>query len=181
MTPGRIVRAADLVAAPWRNGGGRTREIVRGEGDPPHWRLSLADVDRDGAFSDFPGLARWQRLVRGAGFGLRVAAGDERTVSRDRPEIRYSGAPGPHCRLLDGPVQALNLIWSPRHVRPRIAARRVDGAVAAGAAPSLVHVLDGVLEAGNARLSAGDTLWLPAAPVALHARAELVTIALDPA
>ena len=59
-----IIRRRDYHAAPWRNGGGVTFEIARepqGEG-AFEWRLSLAQVDRTGPFSDFAAMSapsRW--------------------------------------------------------------------------------------------------------------------------
>lgn len=60
-----------LVAAPWANGGGITREIaaLRGAGGIL-WRISLADVDAEGPFSVFAGLRRILTVIEGAGMVL---------------------------------------------------------------------------------------------------------------
>lgn len=56
-----LIRAEQLVASPWKNGGGVTREIAA---QPPGasldgfaWRVSVADVAQPGPFSRFPGYA----------------------------------------------------------------------------------------------------------------------------
>lgn len=66
----RILRSADYPTRPWKNGGGTTRDIAV---SPPgaslddfHWRLSLAQVDRDGPFSRFDGVDRTLVLLDGA-------------------------------------------------------------------------------------------------------------------
>jgi uncharacterized protein len=66
----RIIRSADYVARPWKNGGGVTRDIFV---SPPgasldnfDWRLSLAQVDRDGPFSRFDNVDRTLVLLSGA-------------------------------------------------------------------------------------------------------------------
>lgn len=66
----RIIRSADYPARPWKNGGGTTRDIVV---SPPgaslddfDWRLSLAQVDRDGPFSRFDDVDRTLVLLSGA-------------------------------------------------------------------------------------------------------------------
>ncbi|MBT2336731.1 HutD family protein [Variovorax paradoxus] len=67
---------AQLPATPWRNGGGWTREIGAGAfnlsvGEARadlkwDWRLSVASIATDGAFSTFPGVDRIAVLVDGA-------------------------------------------------------------------------------------------------------------------
>jgi hypothetical protein len=66
----RILRSVDYVARPWKNGGGTTRDISE---SPPgasldtfDWRLSLAQVDRDGPFSRFDNVDRTLVLLSGA-------------------------------------------------------------------------------------------------------------------
>jgi environmental stress-induced protein Ves len=66
----RILRHADYPTRPWKNGGGTTRDIAV---SPPgaslddfDWRLSLAQVDRDGPFSRFDNVDRTLVLLSGA-------------------------------------------------------------------------------------------------------------------
>jgi environmental stress-induced protein Ves len=53
----------------WLNGGGLTRELARGPVSSAQaefgWRLSLADIERDGPFSSMPGCDRSFALVEG--------------------------------------------------------------------------------------------------------------------
>lgn len=60
---------AQLTAVPWRNGGGQTREIASGAVDAARdwdWRLSVANIAADGAFSRFDGIDRVAVLLEGA-------------------------------------------------------------------------------------------------------------------
>lgn len=66
----RILRNADYPSRPWKNGGGTTRDILV---SPPgasldefDWRISLAQVDRDGPFSRFDNVDRTLVLLSGA-------------------------------------------------------------------------------------------------------------------
>ena len=66
----RILRNADYPSRLWKNGGGTTRDILV---SPPgasldgfDWRLSLAQVDRDGPFSRFDNVDRTLILLSGA-------------------------------------------------------------------------------------------------------------------
>src|SRR5687768_10431330 len=70
---------AELAAHPWKNGGGVTREIAA---HPPgasladfEWRMSIAEVAGDGAFSRFEGVDRCIALLDGAGMQLRSSDG----------------------------------------------------------------------------------------------------------
>jgi environmental stress-induced protein Ves len=66
----RILRSVDYVARPWKNGGGTTRDIAVSPSGAPldtfDWRLSLAQVDRDGPFSRFDNVDRTLVLLSGA-------------------------------------------------------------------------------------------------------------------
>lgn len=66
----RILRSSDYPTRPWKNGGGTTRDIVVAPAgaslDDFHWRLSLAQVDRDGPFSRFDNVDRTLVLLNGA-------------------------------------------------------------------------------------------------------------------
>ena len=63
----RVLRHRDRVAGPWANGGGITYEVARwpeGELDFD-WRLSIAEVAREGPFSAYPGIDRILVLLQG--------------------------------------------------------------------------------------------------------------------
>jgi len=107
----RVLRADDRVAVPWRNGGGRTREIAVGGADHDEfdWRVSLADIDRDGPFSGYSGYSRVISIVEGDGVELTVDGVTQRLDRRSAP-FTFDGSAAVMCRLLSGPVRALNVI-----------------------------------------------------------------------
>jgi hypothetical protein len=104
------VSAAAVAPQAWRNGGGRTRELLAwpsGQG----WklRLSVADIDADGPFSAFPGAQRWFAVIEGAGVVLTLADGDRRLTTESEP-LAFDGAEAPGCTLIDGATRDLNLM-----------------------------------------------------------------------
>jgi environmental stress-induced protein Ves len=50
-----VLRPDDVEAVAWRNGAGATRELVN---DPAGWRVSVAELEVDAAFSKFEGVDR---------------------------------------------------------------------------------------------------------------------------
>lgn len=68
----RHLTLADYTVMPWANGLGQTTQMVRVEADGGLlWRLSMASVVADGAFSIFPGIERNLTVLEGPGFALR--------------------------------------------------------------------------------------------------------------
>ncbi len=110
-----VLRARDVAPQPWRNGGGRTRELLTwpaaATGHATRWqlRVSLADICRAGPFSPFPGVERWFTVVEGAGVRLTVAAREHRLDAASAP-LRFDGASPVDCALIDGPTRDLNLM-----------------------------------------------------------------------
>jgi hypothetical protein len=106
----RVIRLAEAVARPWRNGGGTTRELLAWPSEQA-WRLrvSVADVSRDGPFSSFPGVERWFAVLDGSGVELAIG-GQSHRLTADAPPFRFSGEATTTCRLLDGPTRDLNLM-----------------------------------------------------------------------
>lgn len=109
-----IIRFTDLRPQPWRNGGGVTREVARhpraaspqdGSWD---WRVSIAEVAREGGFSAFPGMERVLTVVEGELFLLTVD-GAEHPLEKYRP-FRFSGDSPAYGSLPTGNVHDLNVI-----------------------------------------------------------------------
>jgi environmental stress-induced protein Ves len=111
--PGSVLRFAALRAGPWRNGAGTTREIASGgQGAGGFgWRLSLADVDRPGAFSLFPGARRILTVVQGEEIVLTLG-GRDHWVRHGQP-FRFPGSAPVTARLPAGAVRALNVVTGP--------------------------------------------------------------------
>jgi hypothetical protein len=107
------IALAKAAAQTWRNGGGVTRELLAWplQAAPGAWRLrvSVADIDRDGPFSAFPGVQRGFAVLEGEGVVLALAAG-ERRLTREQPPLVFDGAEAPGCRLVGGPTRDLNLM-----------------------------------------------------------------------
>jgi environmental stress-induced protein Ves len=106
---------------PWANGGGWTTEIVAvPSADGWEWRLSMADVDSAGPFSAYPDVDRTIALLRGNGFALAVGDHKEATIDQPFEPFEFSGDDTTRCRLLDGPVQDLNLMCRRGVALPRV-------------------------------------------------------------
>ena len=114
LRPERIAIAA-LAPQPWKNGAGLTREIAvapRGAGHAGFdWRVSLAEVASNAAFSAFPGIDRCITLLRGA--GMRLASVDGSVDHRlDQPLVpfRFSGDLALNATLLAGACSDFNVM-----------------------------------------------------------------------
>ncbi len=105
-----MVRVADVAPQPWKNGGGRTRELLAWpRTDAWLVRVSVADIDADGPFSAFADIERCFAVLDGAGVVLSLPGGDVRLGPQD-DAIRFAGEAAPMCRLIDGPTRDLNLM-----------------------------------------------------------------------
>ncbi|WP_326706366.1 HutD family protein [Streptomyces cyaneofuscatus] len=130
----RILRAADRTPAPWKNGGGLTREVVTAPAgtDGFDWRVSLADVTADGPFSLFPGIDRTLTVVEGAGMDL-VVGGEHHIVDEPLWPHDFPGDRPTDGFLLSGPVVNLNVMY--RRGRTRAETAVVCGTVRLMAPP----------------------------------------------
>ncbi|QCP49055.1 HutD family protein [Trinickia violacea] len=100
----------------WRNGGGTTRALA--EAPDGGWRVSLADVERDGPYSRFAGMTRLSLVMEGSGVTLRDAA-DEVWLQRGIP-VGYDGERAWQATLCEGPVIALNAMAAHGRFRARM-------------------------------------------------------------
>jgi environmental stress-induced protein Ves len=109
-----LLRGADLVAAPWKNGGGVTREVAaypQGASlDAFLWRVSIADVAQAGPFSRFEGIDRTLVLLSGAGMLLDEAGGPPHALTQPLDMAHFAGETAIDARLVDGATRDFNLM-----------------------------------------------------------------------
>jgi uncharacterized protein len=102
-----VVRLADITPQSWKNGGGVTRELLAWP-SVDDWivRVSVADIERDGPFSPFPGVERHFAVLKGN--GVRLFGVDEFRAGSS--VARFEGEIAPYCELIDGPTRDLNVM-----------------------------------------------------------------------
>lgn len=124
--PVHRVSLADCPATAWKNGGGLTRElltwtavpIAHAQEDPSHWdvRVSVADIERDGPFSSFPGIDRGFAVLQGAGVVLSMpspqgaTAQDDVAIGPAGEALLFGGDLRVGCQLRGGPTRDLNFM-----------------------------------------------------------------------
>ncbi|WP_250514820.1 HutD family protein [Caballeronia sp. INDeC2] len=164
-----IIRAGSLVATPWKNGGGVTREIAAGplgaSLDAFAWRLSMADVASDGAFSRFAGVDRVLVLLDGAGMRLEQADGRVHTLDAPLAIARFAGETPIHATLINGPTRDFNVMVRRGRARATVDVRRASCSPDARHDLTFIFCVRGRIDikaAGDTRhtLETGDTLRL---------------------
>ena len=126
----RILTSADYRSMLWKNGAGRTTEIAT----HPHgaafdafaWRVSIAEVDRDGPFSRFLGVDRVIALLDGEGMRLRGGTLDADLTTPFAPHA-FSGDEAIDCTLIAGGIRDFNAMFRRGRARGRIDVVRGDG------------------------------------------------------
>jgi len=147
-----ILRAADRVAVPWKNGGGLTREVAA---HPPQsglgnfdWRVSLAEVRRGGPFSSFPGVDRHMAVISGR-LELAISGRETLSLSPDTAPVSFPGEVPVCAEPRPEPVTDLNVMTRRGRFVARLACCRVTQM--------------------RVRLEAETTLLLALAPLTLRA------------
>ncbi|MGB8601034.1 MAG: HutD family protein [Rhizomicrobium sp.] len=108
-----IITATDRKQMPWKNGLGLTEEFAI---FPPNstlknfsWRVSMAHVTRDSAFSPFPGVIRHMAIFEGA-MRLKFADRPPRLLTRTGPIETFRGDDPVSASVVTGPVRDLNIM-----------------------------------------------------------------------
>ncbi len=163
----RIIDPGGFRAMRWANGGGSTHEIAREDrAGKLLWRLSIATVAEDSAFSRFEGLARVLTVIEGAGMVLETPEGRLEAL-RFRP-VQFSGELPVMARLIAGPLRDFNVIHDPTQIAAevRVLVGPAEAIVDAGQG-GVVAVLSvaGVIQA--------DGEAIPTGGVALGAKATI--------
>jgi environmental stress-induced protein Ves len=130
-----ILRAAERVAVPWRNGGGITREVAA---HPPQsdlgnfdWRVSLAEVRRGGPFSFFPGIDRHMALISG-GLEVSIPGRDALSLSPDTAPFSFPGELPVYAEPRSEPVTDLNVMTRRGRFKARLTRCRVTAPTQVG-------------------------------------------------
>lgn len=114
-----------LPAAPWKNGGGTTQEVLcwpPGAGiDSFAWRISIAQIASSGPFSAFAGIDRLITLLGGDGVHLQAADGSvDHLLQHCLQPFAFSGDVALDCQLLGGPSQDLNVMTRRGRVQAQV-------------------------------------------------------------
>ncbi|HDR9036019.1 TPA: HutD family protein [Burkholderia vietnamiensis] len=184
------IRGAALVASPWKNGGGVTREIAA---YPPGaaldafaWRVSVADVGAGGPFSRFDGVDRTLVLLSGAGMTLAEAGGARHVLDTPLARADFAGEAAIDATLHAGATRDFNLMTRRSAARATLAVWRAGTHRVEPADTVLLFCAAGALDVaiGGARyaLQELDTLRLDAPPrafdVVVSARGALLAVSL---
>jgi environmental stress-induced protein Ves len=108
-----LIPYAGLSPVPWKNGGGSTTQIAAFPPDADYdnfdWRVSLATIAADGAFSEFPGVERTLALVDGHGMTLEID-GETVLLSKSDPVAVFDGESRVMAKLNRGPSTDFNVM-----------------------------------------------------------------------
>ncbi|HVT31564.1 MAG TPA: HutD family protein, partial [Rhodanobacteraceae bacterium] len=168
MTTTTLLKAAGCRRMRWKNDGGWTTEIARdpaGEATDFRWRVSIADIERDGPFSPFPGIDRELMLLAGNGVELDIGGSPTLRLVERFQRVRFDGEARVDCRLVAGPTRDFNVMARRDAVRAELMARPLVGPMVLFAEPGvawLAHLFSGNAKAdahsSRIPLEAGDTL-----------------------
>jgi environmental stress-induced protein Ves len=143
-TEGRIV--------PWANGLGTSREIILEPAGPRRdspqwlWRLATTRIEADCPFSLCAGQDRIIVLLKGNGFELTHASARPQAIAAPFGATHFGGDWHTSCRLIDGPVEVLNVMAFRDRITCSIAQVSVGKETLAQlvtAATKAIYVLDG--------------------------------------
>jgi environmental stress-induced protein Ves len=162
--------ASARTPAPWKNGLGVTTEIAC---QPPgsdlesfHWRISIATIHADGAFSHFAGVDRHLSLLDGK-VELTVDQASAVILKPDSAPISFPGDVPVCAALRSAQATDLNVMVRRSHVRARLRRLTVTGPMTLTAAETTMVVSRGPtvsVRCGEAfhRLSVDDAVLVRA-------------------
>ena len=95
---------------PWANGRGTSYEIAsdRNEAEEWTWRLAMAPVNEDGAFSRIECVNRFLAVVEGE--GMLISVDRKKLQCLPMQVVRFRGDAITDAALTDGPIMDINLM-----------------------------------------------------------------------
>lgn len=160
------LKAGDYRRQRWKNGGGWTTELAAESG---LWRLSIAEIEQSGPFSDFAGYERTIMLLSGDGMQLDFEEAPGVRIDRPGEPFVFDGGWKAHCRLLGGPSTDMNLMVDRERARAtlRVLALEAEAAMLEAAPCTLLYVLRGEARVGilglDEAVEAGEVLRIDGA------------------
>ena len=186
-----ILRASDYKQMPWKNGGGVTTEIAvapvdAGVGDF-NWRISMAKVGADGAFSSFENVDRILTILDGQGMHLDVAGMTPVRLTAASEPFAFPGDVPTSATLVAGSITDLNVMTRRGGWTSTVEKLTVQGALAvtADANVSIIFCCGGSLEIPDHQsvLDKHDALFIDAAngiaAISIRGSAEILIIRLS--
>lgn len=111
-----IIRQADFLKVPWKNGQGYTYEIDKlpqaDHNDEFGWRLSIAEVNRSGPFSRFDDYQRNISILSGDSMTLNIDGCDSPRLSAFEA-FAFTGNANTYCTLHGQALRDFNVIYHP--------------------------------------------------------------------
>jgi len=165
----QLIPANEYQRTRWKNGLGWTREITRypSQDDPWSWRLSIAEVDKDGPFSAFENVDRELILLSGEGMRLNFADDESVTLNPPHDKHRFAGERELSAELISGPTQDFNVMWQRDHFDVQVLHRPLVGPMVFFSEKNVtwaIYMLSGQAQfkdqAHLMRLQQGDTALL---------------------
>ena len=156
----RILRTTDYRRMRWKNGGGWSTELASfptcadDAGGTFDWRISIAEIGSDGAFSTFPGCDRLIALLEGVGMELSFDRAPSAELRERLHFVDFAGEWQTHGRLLAGPVRDFNIIARRHAVHAEVLRRPLVGPVVFLPEASTTWFV--YLASGNAEVKIGD-------------------------
>ncbi len=149
----------------WRNGQGWTREIATGRMDDGiataqsgandwDWRLSIAEIEQDGPFSEFAGCDRVLVLLSGNGMRLDFAGDPAVDLQPPHGRIAFAGEQAVQCALVDGPTTDFNAIVRRERCSLQVFHRPLVGSMVFFAEAGVLWAIH--LMAGRATVKSGE-------------------------
>ncbi len=109
----KIISPKQFKKVPWKNGKGTTIELAINKGGSISdfdWRISMAKVIENGAFSDFTGYNRHLVLLEGADLELNHGQAGIDQLDRPLSVASFNGANKTIATLKAGPITDFNIM-----------------------------------------------------------------------